>query len=334
MYIYRNSDFSLEPFKINEPEDNIEAEAVLTELVNKDKIKGAFFNMLGNLLLSVSLFLVKYISNTYPYIPTVAINFYQVIPIIIISGYRLLSISSVSETVSKVTKHKKVLFFRCTNSFINFITLILASRYLRITTCSTIYSLSPIITSFMAVFFLNDKLTRVNVICLIVSLIGCLLLANPFKESKEGEDTLFGFFFAFIFIFSRGSTVILQKTLSNLISIELSIFIINFSNLIISFTFSLTFNYSLVLNGTPEFFLLMLNGIISFTFLFFLFTSLTYSNVVFLQMFYPSIILFGFILSTCFSNEKHVLFDFIGAGIVLIVNIYSSYFAYKSSIKR
>lgn len=344
MSIYRNSDFYIHnnQFKVNETSSSSSSLLQTNNSnKNKNKLKGALLNLTGNFFLSISIFLTKYIITHYDYVPLLSMHFYRSIPTFLIATYQCLREFQVMEIKSKVCSNLKTLLFRCANAFVNFIALILAAKYLKITTSSTIYSISPVVTSFLAVLFLNEKVTHFNLVCLIVSLIGCVILSNPFRigqssSTSQTDDSLIGFIFAFIFVFSRGTTVILQKTLSSNIPIALSILVINFSNFILSFFLSSLFSenglYSLILQGYSEVLLLIISGINIYVAMFLIFSSLKEADVVFLQMFYPSIILFGFILSTCLFNEVHGFFDFLGAGIVLIINIYSSYKVYLESV--
>ncbi len=64
---------------------------------------------------------------------------------------------------------------------------------------------------------------------------------------------------------------------------------------------------------------------------FFIMKALELDEVTYVQLFNPTVIAYGFILSICFTNESHDLFDFIGSAVILIVNIGITYKAYKDS---
>lgn len=302
----------------------------------ENKFKGAIYFMISCLLLTTSIFLSKIISIKYRYISSFTQNMYRSIPPILISYYFMRKHDAISTFRSLYIK----LIIRSFTNFVNISSLTLSSYFLKVTTSTTISSLTPIVTSVMAVAFLKETMTKTNIICLFISFIGCLILAKPFSHEGSSEeygnnDHFIGYLFAFIYLFSRSTAIILQKTLSSKIDTQLIIFLINLLGLILSFLVCIFFyGMSSLKVGINEFGLLMISGIVIYLGNFFTMISIREAKIVFLQMLFPSIILFGFIVSVVFFKDTHDYSDYIGACIVFLINIYNSYDAYVEYKKK
>ncbi len=222
------------------------------------KLQGALEYLLGCLVYTITIMIGKYIHLKYSYIPILTQNFYRSFIIAVISYIVMINQLSYQEILNETinSTYRKEIINRCICGFFNFITLAGSSNYLRMTTSSTITSLSPLITVFFALVFLKEKINNTNIICLIVSLIGCLILAKPFaKHSGTDQDTAIGYIYIAVFLITRSGTVILQKQLSNKISIQTIMFCISFTGSILTLVLLILNGESLILNGLYETFI-------------------------------------------------------------------------------
>lgn len=309
-----------------------------------DRLKSTLLYLIGCLCFTLSIMVHKHISDCYSYLGAHSQNLYRCLTVIIMSYFQLIREINNKEIIHKIifSDYRLSLLLRCSIAFVNILFTILMSSNLRLSTSTTISSLSPLITAFGAIVFLNEKVTKTNIICLVISLIGCVILSNPFNSNNNVEDTLnkkiknsdsvYGLICAFIFLLSRSFTVLLQKKLSNKIDPKIIILSISLFSFIMSFIIISVFyngkDVVFLLYTINELFLLILSGVLMFYCQYFIFKAVIMSPVSYLQLFYPSIILFGFVISLVFTNDKHGVSDFVGATIILCVNIYSSYEAY------
>lgn len=294
-----------------------------------NKLKGSLYFMISCLLFTMTILISKYISIKYPYISSFKQNAYRSIPALIISFFNMRN----EEILQTLKKEYPKLFIRSITNFINNISLTLSSYFLKVTTSTTISSLIPIVTSLMAVYLLKERLTRTNIICLIISFIGCIILAKPFIDNGSNEeygksDSLAGYVFALVYLVSRSLSIILQKTISQKVDLQLVIFSINTMSICLSIIIELYFYNSNLLIGVEEFGVMVFSGVIMYYASLFTMMSIRETKIIFLQMLYPSIILFGFLVSVVFFGERPGVSDFIGAFIVLFINIYNSYDVY------
>ena len=336
--IYRNTDINLrENLKIND--EAIKEEVVDTPFTlsvrksitqHSNRFQGAIEYLIGCLVFTFIMMIYKYTNVHYSYIPILTQNFYRSIIIAIIS-YVIMKNQISNEEILKNTinsEYRQSILYRSLVAFINFVSLTACSNFLRLTTSTTFTSLSPIVTAFFATIFLNEKVTKVNIICLIVSLIGCLFLAKPFNNNSDGEDLPIGYISAAVFLLSRSGTVILQKKLSDKVNLQALMFSLSLVSVVLSFVLLIIQGDIILLHGIKEYILLFISGFVFYIGQLLIFRAVGMANIVFLQMFYPSIILFGFIISLVIFNEQHDIYDYFGASLVLAINIYNSYDAY------
>ena len=295
-----------------------------------NKIRGAVEYTFGCLLFTISVMVIRATYLNYTYIPVLTQNLYRTIPSLVISFYYVYN-SFTLETALKCTiysEYKISIISRSLIAFINLMSLTISANFLRVTTSSTFSSLNPIVTTFMALIFLGEVVTNTNVICLLISVFGCLLIAKPFTDTNDSSkvDSWLGIIAAIVFLISRSGSVILQKLISTKIDLQLLMLSINFVNIVFSlFIMIFITGDAIILTGMNEILLLFLSGILRYFAQYLTFSALYYADVVFLQLFYPSIILFGFISSIVFFNDQHDMYDYIGASLVLVINLYNSY---------
>lgn len=310
------------------PLEPLQIEVVKTSKYNN--LIGAVEYLIGCLGYSIVIMMGKYFNIHYGYIPILTQNIYKFIIIIIISmivlKYQLNNKQILNNTI--YSEYKFSIIWRCIVGFINFLSLTACSNYLKVTTSTTISCLSPLVTSVFAMFILYEKMSKTNFVSLILSIIGCLILSIPSSSIDNIEkDSTLGFLSGIIFLITRSGTVILQKSLSDKVNIQAIMLCISLFGLIVNLIMIIISNDRLLF-GFEETVILIISGVIFYFAQWFIFRAITKSPVIYLQMFYPSIILFGFVLGIVCFDTKYQFLDYFGAGIVLFVNIYNSLEAY------
>ena len=80
-------------------------------------------------------------------------------------------------------KYHKVIILRSVCGFVGYIGQVTAVKYMPVSTASCIFFTCPIWTALLAFFFLKEKINKYDIIQIISSFIGSLIISNPFESN-------------------------------------------------------------------------------------------------------------------------------------------------------
>ena len=86
-------------------------------------------------------------------------------------------------------QYRTIIFFRCLTGFIWIQCYFLSLKYMPIGMAITIIFSSPILTTFLAYMFMGETITEWDILSLISSFIGVIILNKPFDSDYKWDNS-------------------------------------------------------------------------------------------------------------------------------------------------
>ncbi len=185
---------------------------------------------------------------------------------------------------------------------------------------SVIIATIPVITPFIVIFFYNERITRVNILGLILSFVGILIIV--FSDMKQLQGDFSGIAILFVAVFSAIFYTIFVKKLSHSYS---AVTIIAYQNLIGALMFLplvLWLDLDQIMTAKPDtdtIFSLLMLGIFASSAAFIFFTEAIKNLGIIKTNLYTNLIpVFTFLFAFIILGEKVTLFKTIGLITVIL----------------
>ena len=222
----------------------------------------------------------------------------------------------------------KALLIRMNFNFFSMSIWVVSVRYLRISTCQIISTLSPIIIIFFSILFLNEKYFSRYTYGIIFGILGsAIIILNenkiPVVEEKQSKayEIFLGVFCNFLSMITGGIEGVCNKIMAKeKTPITSQMFYVGCSHCFYSFfwmLFTNDFDYTL-----KYFLMCMCHAILFFSGFFFFNKGLQIIDLSKTSIIQYSKIVFVFILGTIFLGQKVFFSDIIGSSIIVGFMIY------------
>lgn len=167
-----------------------------------DNFKASIFMFLSHSLYSIVNLIGKFIGFYYPEVENAITNLIRGIVLMALSVIYLKKkkVDFIKE-LDKPVKKLIILVIRCFFGAACNLIIFESFKYMRISSSFTIFNISPLFVSILAVIFLNGKITKLDIISFALCFISVCLIAKPFafmRDSVDNEDTPFGVFLSLI----------------------------------------------------------------------------------------------------------------------------------------
>jgi len=302
----------------------------------ENKILAATFCLLGNLFYVLSMFFHRLVNKNYKGFSSLSQNFYKSVFISVMTLIQIYG-TPIAEIKKNLTNRKSLigLNIRAILAFVNKLSLTFIGNNLRVSTSSTLSSINPIFTVIFAIFILKEKLKFMHIISLVVCIAGCLLIAKPWGDNHDkNNDSIEGYIWGGVNVLTKSFTPIIQKIISDNVHPGVQLFFTNLPSMVLSAILMPIFSASF--DFVSYIALLYIAGAALGNFLnqYLIIKAIEKAEVTFIQIFYPSMIAYGFILTFLFTDDQNDYMDFIGAGIIMLVNIINTILIFVSQMKK
>ena len=329
------SDFSINTFNSNNPD------------LSKTRLKGILLYSSCYCLFSILILFQRINYLYFPQSTTNVQNFWRGIVCFICSNsvFFLIEKKRIDETTFDKS-YIKYLIPRVIGDTLFQYYCILASNNLKVSTTVILSNISPVVIAFYCWIFLREKIGKIDVISLAVCLIGVLIVSNPFdnnsnsglgggegggtKTSEVSIDKSIGFLYTFVMIICNSTYYTCQK----LIGIKIDTSLVQAWNavgyLIASITYQVVFySENPISNYIPtsfnQFFYLFAVGFLTWLTQYLVIQGIRNCELIYLQPFTYLSIFFSFIFGKLILDEQYIITDYIGALLILVINLYRCY---------
>ena len=241
--------------------------------------------------------------------------------------YKTGKIYKLSELSPKMIK---LILLRGNANYLSLAVWVVATKYLRVSTCQILNCLTPIIIIFLSIIFLNEKFYSRYVFGIIFGIIGSSITilnekkATETKNKKENSgssEILIGVFGVFCsMIFNAINNITNKKLTNNKIPVSTQLFYVGLIHSFYSFLwvlFTLDFDYTL-----KYFIMSMFHAVLFFMGNYFFNKGIQIIDLSKSSLIQYSKVVFVFILSVIFLGQKIFLTDIIGSVIIVSFMIY------------
>ena len=224
----------------------------------------------------------------------------------------------------------KLILLRGNTNYFKLAIWVVATKYLRVSTCQILNCLAPIIVIFFSIIFLDEKFYSRYIFGIIFGIIGSSIIVlnekNATKTKIEKEDSgfseiLIGVLSVFCsIIFGAIENISNKKLTNNKIPVSTQLFYVGFINSVYSFLwmlFSLDFDYTLM-----YFIMSMLHAVLFFMGNYFFNKGIQRIDLGKSSLIQYSKVVFVFVLSVIFLGQKIFFADIIGSVIIVSFMIY------------
>ncbi len=251
------------------------------------------------------------------YTPLTTIFFRLIISVVFLFLYLF-----VSHTLEKINK-KDIKFFLLSalfNPFLYFLGENFGLQRVSASLASVIIATIPVLTPFIVIFFYNEKITRVNIIGLMVSFVGIIMIVFSDAGSLQGDFS--GILILFLAVFSAIFYTIFVKRLSQTYNAVTIIAYQNFIGVLLFLPLVMLLDFDNMIHTIPNIetitSLLML-GILASSAAFVFFTNAIKNlGIIKTNLYTNSIPVFTFLFAFIILGEKITLFKTIGLIAVII----------------
>lgn len=281
----------------------------------KKKYRVHLLTILAMLFWGISFVWSKVVFKTYT--PLTTIFFRLIISVVFLFLYLF-----VSHTLEKINK-KDIKFFLLSalfNPFLYFLGENFGLQRVSASLASVIIATIPVLTPFIVIFFYNEKITRVNIIGLMVSFVGIIMIVFSDAGSLQGDFS--GILILFLAVFSAIFYTIFVKRLSQTYNAVTIIAYQNFIGVLLFLPLVMLLDFDNMIHTIPNIetitSLLML-GILASSAAFVFFTNAIKNlGIIKTNLYTNSIPVFTFLFAFIILGEKITLFKTIGLIAVII----------------
>lgn len=203
-----------------------------------NNLKASFILLISTLLFSWVNLIAKLLEEYYPGLDISAINLIRSLVMIILSYYYLNKENiSLKSELNKPKEDLINLTIRAFSNKLANIYLLISLKHLRISTCFTIFNMSPIIVAIITMIFKNGKMTRLDFSSYIICLISVFFITKPkflFGDDTKNEDEFIGIVYICIATFANAITIIFNKDIAHKFHSNTNVFFTTFSLFVVS----------------------------------------------------------------------------------------------------
>jgi drug/metabolite transporter (DMT)-like permease len=271
--------------------------------------------ILAMLFWGMSFIWSKIVLETYSPVTTI---FFRLI-ISVLAMFLFVFITKQTEVIKK--KDLKILILSSIfNPFLYFIGENFGLQNVSVSLTSVIISTIPVITPFIVIFFYSEKITKLNILGLILSFIGVLIII--FSDSEKLEGNFVGIALLFMAVISAIFYTIFVKKLSNNYKAITIVAWQNLFGIILFLPLFLYFDFNEVIHITPDYktlFSLAMLGILASSAAFIFYTyAIKLLGIIKTNLYTNLIPVFAFIFSFIILGETVTLLKLSGLIIVLL----------------
>jgi drug/metabolite transporter (DMT)-like permease len=188
-------------------------------IIVQNNFKSIIILFFSSFLFSITNLIGKYISMYYPEVNINTCNF--------IRGFFAFNLSLLYTYYYKIEIIKEFkntsysllfkLIVRCTCGSTSQILLFISFKYLRISSATTIFCISPILVTIFTWILLNGKINKIDIIALIICFCSLCLITKPqfiFGGIHNENDTIIGCFFALLAAIVNSLAIFTSKLIS------------------------------------------------------------------------------------------------------------------------
>lgn len=143
--------------------------------------------------------------------------FRAALAIVFISGYLLITKQKIN--IKQIKSMLPVLIVSGFAVAVNWVFLFEAYRYTSIATATLSYYFAPIIVMFLSPILFKEKLKRNQIICLVISMIGLILLLD-LSSIQAGSNPLLGIFLGLLAALFYAAVIVLNKFIKGVSGME------------------------------------------------------------------------------------------------------------------
>lgn len=242
----------------------------------------------------------------------------------ILFSYQRLHKNSFSKTAMKL--NLKVLLASGTAIGLNWILLFEAYRYTTISVATLCYYFAPVIVILLSPIILKEKLGKVQLISVFLSILGMVFVAGVLQNHETGKSNLVGILFGLSAAVLYASVIILNKFIKDMNSMDSTITQLGVATIVLLPYVVLTGNLTKLFENTElkSIAILLIIGIVHTGFAYLLYFSsmrgLKGQTVAIFSYIDP---VTAILLSTCILGEKMGILQGVGAVLILGATIYS-----------
>jgi drug/metabolite transporter (DMT)-like permease len=271
--------------------------------------------ILAMLFWGMSFIWSKIVLETYSPVTTI---FFRLI-ISVLAMFLFVFITKQTEVIKK--KDLKILILSSIfNPFLYFIGENFGLQNVSVSLTSVIISTIPVITPFIVIIFYSEKITKLNILGLILSFIGVLIII--FSDSEKLEGNFVGIALLFMAVISAIFYTIFVKKLSNNYKAITIVAWQNLFGIILFLPLFLYFDFNEVIHITPDYktlFSLAMLGILASSAAFIFYTyAIKLLGIIKTNLYTNLIPVFAFIFSFIILGETVTLLKLSGLIIVLL----------------
>ena len=271
--------------------------------------------ILAMLFWGMSFIWSKIVLETYSPVTTI---FFRLI-ISVLAMFLFVFITKQTEVIKK--KDLKILILSSIfNPFLYFIGENFGLQNVSASLTSVIISTIPVITPFIVIFFYSEKITKLNILGLILSFIGVLIII--FSDSEKLEGNFVGIALLFMAVISAIFYTIFVKKLSNNYKAITIVAWQNLFGIILFLPLFLYFDFNEVIHITPDYktlFSLAMLGILASSAAFIFYTyAIKLLGIIKTNLYTNLVPVFAFIFSFIILGETVTLLKLSGLIIVLL----------------
>jgi drug/metabolite transporter (DMT)-like permease len=271
--------------------------------------------ILAMLFWGMSFIWSKIVLETYSPVTTI---FFRLI-ISVLAMFLFVFITKQTEVIKK--KDLKILILSSIfNPFLYFIGENFGLQNVSVSLTSVIISTIPVITPFIVIIFYSEKITKLNILGLILSFIGVLIII--FSDSEKLEGNFVGIALLFMAVISAIFYTIFVKKLSNNYKAITIVAWQNLFGIILFLPLFLYFDFNEVIHITPDYktlFSLAMLGILASSAAFIFYTyAIKLLGIIKTNLYTNLVPVFAFIFSFIILGETVTLLKLSGLIIVLL----------------
>jgi drug/metabolite transporter (DMT)-like permease len=271
--------------------------------------------ILAMLFWGMSFIWSKIVLETYSPVTTI---FFRLI-ISVLAMFLFVFITKQTEVIKK--KDLKILILSSIfNPFLYFIGENFGLQNVSVSLTSVIISTIPVITPFIVIIFYSEKITKLNILGLILSFIGVLIII--FSDSEKLEGNFVGIALLFMAVISAIFYTIFVKKLSNNYKAITIVAWQNLFGIILFLPLFLYFDFNEVIHITPDYktlFSLAMLGILASSSAFIFYTyAIKLLGIIKTNLYTNLVPVFAFIFSFIILGETVTLLKLSGLIIVLL----------------